>query len=202
MIILVFPSFVLSSDLCPPFSSCCSSSLPRPQILPISELSKVLFSVLLRTVTSTFKKIAKSQGLTSLSARIPEIRIYTPDFKRAVDHFGIHAGTFLSKPSRSARYRTPFFSTDSRTPPPPSLHHIGGRGVLDGIEKNLRLQAHHLEASRMTLYNYGNTSSSSIWYEMEYIQEHMNLRSGQRVLQVAFGSGFKCNSAVWVSLHV
>jgi len=80
--------------------------------------------------------------------------------------------------------------------------HAGGRGVLDGIEKNLQLLPEHLEPSRMTLYDYGNTSSSSIWYEMEYICEKMDLRRGQRVLQVAFGSGFKCNSAVWVSLHV
>jgi 3-ketoacyl-CoA synthase len=80
--------------------------------------------------------------------------------------------------------------------------HAGGRGVLDGIEKNLQLLPEHLEPSRMTLHDYGNTSSSSIWYEMEYICEKMDLRRGQRVLQVAFGSGFKCNSAVWVSLHV
>jgi hypothetical protein len=35
---------------------------------------------------------------------------------------------------------------------------------------------------------------------MDYIRKHMGLRSGHRVLQVAFGSGFKCNSAVWLCL--
>lgn len=29
----------------------------------------------------------------------------------------------------------------------------------------------------------GNTSSSSIWYEMAYIRSHMGLCSGQRVMQ-------------------
>lgn len=29
---------------------------------------------------------------------------------------------------------------------------IGGRGVIDGIEKNLQLHPHHVEASRHTLY--------------------------------------------------
>jgi len=36
---------------------------------------------------------------------------------------------------------------------------------------------------------------------MDYIRKRMNLRRGQRVLQVGFGSGFKCNSAVWICLN-
>lgn len=79
--------------------------------------------------------------------------------------------------------------------------HAGGRGVIDGIEKNMALTPRHVEASRHALYTYGNTSSSSIWYEMDYIRDRMELKRGQRVLQVAFGSGFKCNSAVWLCLN-
>ena len=79
--------------------------------------------------------------------------------------------------------------------------HAGGRAVIDGIVKNLNLQEHHEAPSRHALYNYGNTSSSSIWYEMDYVRKHGNLRRGHRVLQVAFGSGFKCNSAVWLALQ-
>lgn len=79
--------------------------------------------------------------------------------------------------------------------------HAGGRGVIDGIEKNLQLNPWHVEPSRHTLYRYGNTSSSSIWYELNYIRENMKLLRGQRVLQLAFGSGFKCNSSVWLSLQ-
>lgn len=36
---------------------------------------------------------------------------------------------------------------------------------------------------------------------MDFIRKHSNLTRGQRVLQVAFGSGFKCNSAVWLCLN-
>ena len=64
--------------------------------------------------------------------------------------------------------------------------HAGGRGVIDGIEKNLQLTPRHVEASRHTLYTYGNTSSSSIWYEMDYTRKHMQLQSGHRVLQVRY----------------
>lgn len=80
--------------------------------------------------------------------------------------------------------------------------HAGGRAVIDGIEKNMKLEPFHTEASRMTLLNYGNTSSSSIWYELEYIQTQKShpMKKGDRVLQVAFGSGFKCTSGVWLKL--
>jgi 3-ketoacyl-CoA synthase len=67
----------------------------------------------------------------------------------------------------------------------------------------MKLEVYHTEPSRMTLLNYGNTSSSSIWYELEYIQETQRtnpLKKGDRVMQVAFGSGFKCTSAVWLKL--
>lgn len=57
-----------------------------------------------------------------------------------------------------------------------------------------------VQPSKKALYKYGNTSSSSIWYELDYIRKHQNLRRGHRVLQLAFGSGFKCNSAVWLCL--
>lgn len=79
--------------------------------------------------------------------------------------------------------------------------HAGGRGVIDGIEKNLKLTPEQVAASRYALHTYGNTSSSSIWYEMDYIRKQADLHTGQRVLQIAFGSGFKCNSAVWLCIN-
>lgn len=105
-----------------------------------------------------------------VAAKLPKVKPYVPDFKRGIDHFCIHAG---------------------------------GRGVIDGIEKNLKLEEYHTEPSRMALYNYGNTSSSSIWYELEYIHYHQRnnqLKKGHRIMQVAFGSGFKCTSGVWLKV--
>mmetsp|Transcript_22110 Transcript_22110/g.69151 ORF Transcript_22110/g.69151 Transcript_22110/m.69151 type:complete len:541 (+) Transcript_22110:50-1672(+) len=79
--------------------------------------------------------------------------------------------------------------------------HAGGRAVVDGVVKNLKLLPRHAEPSRHALFRYGNTSSSSIWYELDYVRHKANQRRGHRVLQVAFGSGFKCNSAVWLCLQ-
>ena len=69
--------------------------------------------------------------------------------------------------------------------------------MIDELQEKLQLSAEHVEASRMALHRFGNTSSSLLWYELSYIEAKGRTKKGDRIWQIAFGSGFKCNSAVW-----
>jgi 3-ketoacyl-CoA synthase len=101
----------------------------------------------------------------ALGWRVPK---YIPDFKRAFNHFCLHAG---------------------------------GRGVVEGLSKQLGLPPHQMAPSANALYWYGNTSSSTVWYSFGFVESVQGVKTGDIVWQIGFGSGFKCNSAVWRALR-
>ena len=97
----------------------------------------------------------------------------------------------------------------------PSLHpciHAGGSGVLRAIQAALKLTDGDLEVATRVLRERGNVSSSSVFYQMQALLEEPQgrregegemggqprrpLRKGDDVWLLAFGSGFKVNSAL------
>jgi len=162
----------LSKDIVKVAGKCMEKNFTMlgPSVLPLTEQALVVISIVGRFLLKSLTKFLRKNKMDKWAEKVPQVKPYVPDFKTGIDHFCIHAG---------------------------------GRAVIDGIEKNLRLQPYHTEPSRMTLLNYGNTSSSSIWYELEYIENHrkkFKLKKGDRIMQIAFGSGFKCTSGVWLKL--
>ncbi|KAI9109073.1 hypothetical protein K1719_020028 [Acacia pycnantha] len=78
---------------------------------------------------------------------------------------------------------------------------VGRKGCVGYMQKSLELQDWDVEPSRMTLYRFGNTSSSSVWYALAYSEAKGRIKKGDRIWQLQFGAGFECNSAVWVALN-
>jgi 3-ketoacyl-CoA synthase len=79
--------------------------------------------------------------------------------------------------------------------------HVGGRAVVQGLSKQLKLSEAKMAPSANTLYWYGNTSSSTVWYSFGFVESVQGVKRGELVWQIGFGSGFKCNSAVWRALR-
>jgi 3-ketoacyl-CoA synthase len=80
------------------------------------------------------------------------------------------------------------------------LLHTGGRGVIDELEKALGLTEALAKPSKDTLFRFGNTSAASTWYILANIEHTAGVKKGDRVWQLGFGGGFKCNSACWKAL--
>ncbi|GER34995.1 3-ketoacyl-CoA synthase [Striga asiatica] len=69
--------------------------------------------------------------------------------------------------------------------------------LIQEIGKGLKLGEKDMEAALMTLHRFGNQSSSSLWYELAYIEAKEWVKKGDMVWQLGLGSGLKCTSLVW-----
>ena len=62
--------------------------------------------------------------------------------------------------------------------------HAGGYAVLKGIQKGMNLPMEMMLPSFASLRDYGNTSSSTTWYSMAYLERFGLVKQGQRIMQV------------------
>ncbi|KAJ9171213.1 hypothetical protein P3X46_014606 [Hevea brasiliensis] len=68
--------------------------------------------------------------------------------------------------------------------------HPGGPAILNRLESTLKLNSGKLECSRRALMDYGNVSSNTIFYVMEYMREELKRKGGEEWgLALAFGPG-------------
>ncbi|KAE8677441.1 Type III polyketide synthase C [Hibiscus syriacus] len=68
--------------------------------------------------------------------------------------------------------------------------HPGGPAILNRLENTLKLKEGKLECSRRALKDYGNVSSNTIFYVMEYMREELKREGGEEWgLALAFGPG-------------
>ncbi|KAF3679722.1 putative alpha-L-fucosidase 1-like [Capsicum annuum] len=72
-----------------------------------------------------------------------------------------------------------------------------GKPVIKEIGKGLNLGESDMEPALMTLHRFGNQSSSSLWYELAYLEAKERVKKGDKVWQLGMGSGPKCISLVW-----
>ncbi len=82
---------------------------------------------------------------------------------------------------------------------PPHLN-PGGYAVLRGLKTALKLPMDAMMPSFATLRDYGNTSCSSTWYVMAYMESLRGVERGQTIMQLGIGGGMKTGVNVWRAL--
>lgn len=79
--------------------------------------------------------------------------------------------------------------------------HAGGYAVLKGIQEALRLPVGKMLPSFAALRDFGNTSCSTTWYVLSYMESWENVQRGQTIMQVGMGGGMKAGVNIWRALR-
>lgn len=76
----------------------------------------------------------------------------------------------------------------------------GGYAVLKGIQKGMNLPDEAVLPSFASLRDMGNTSSSTTWYSIAYLESQEMVKKGHRIMQVGAGGGMKGGVNIWKAL--
>jgi hypothetical protein len=79
--------------------------------------------------------------------------------------------------------------------------HAGGYAVLKGIQQGMNLPVEAVLPSFASLRDMGNTSSSTTWYTMGYLESQDMVKKGHRIMQVGAGGGMKGGVNIWTALQ-
>src|ERR1035437_2196435 len=75
--------------------------------------------------------------------------------------------------------------------------HLGGRTILDAVEKGLGLRADALTHSRDVLANFGNMSSATVMFVLKQVMQHA--QTGQQGCAMSFGPGVTAETMLFRS---
>ncbi|KAI4351859.1 hypothetical protein L6164_006165 [Bauhinia variegata] len=76
-----------------------------------------------------------------------------------------------------------------------------GRALIREIGKSLKLSERDMEPALMTLHRFGNQSSSSLRYELAYLEAKERVQKGDKIWLLGIGTGPKCTSVVLESVR-
>ncbi|MED6124815.1 hypothetical protein PIB30_062447 [Stylosanthes scabra] len=75
-----------------------------------------------------------------------------------------------------------------------------GKKFIRRMGKMLRLSEIDIEPALMTMHKFGNQSSSSLWYELAYLEAKQRIKKGDTIWLLGMGTGPKCTSVILKSI--
>lgn len=73
--------------------------------------------------------------------------------------------------------------------------------MLKGLQQAMRLPADKMLPSFATLRDFGNTSCSTTWYVLAYMESIGGLKRNETIMQIGMGGGMKAGVNIWRALR-